>query len=186
MQSTDENLIEEIHHGSADAFENLMQRYQSHVYSVAYSYAREKESALDISQNVFIKVYENLNKFRGKSKFKTWLIRIASNESQNWIKKNRRYQMYDELDDEIIDKDCQLPQEDEFIARENRVLILRSLYKLNTKYRLAVVLRYFENFSIRDIAHVLKCSEGVVKNILFRSLRKLKTSLKSIESGEYQ
>jgi len=57
-------------------------------------------------------------------------------------------------------------------------LLLRCLYDLNTKYRLAVVLRYFENYSIREIAATLKCSEGVVKNMLFRSLQKLKSMIK--------
>ena len=73
--------------------------------------------------------------------------------------------------------------EDEILVEENKTILLRSLYELNTKYRTAVVLRYFENYSIREISSVLGCSEGVVKNMLFRSLQKLKNYLKANEFG---
>jgi RNA polymerase sigma factor (sigma-70 family) len=72
------------------------------------------------------------------------------------------------------------------MARENRTLLLHSLYELNTRHRLAVVLRYFENYSIKDIAEVLHCSDGLVKNILFRSLQKMKNNLQQTFAGEYQ
>jgi RNA polymerase sigma-70 factor (ECF subfamily) len=72
-------------------------------------------------------------------------------------------------------------QEDEILNKEKKLMLLRSLYDLNTKYRVAVVLRYFENYSISDIADTLKCSEGVVKNMLFRSLKKLKKQLQQTD-----
>ena len=186
MQKDDSVLVEEVRNGSPRAYEQLMERYQNQVYRIAYSYTRNKEQSLDITQNVFIKVYENLHKFRGDSQFKTWLLRITSNESQNWIKKNLRYQREEDLEPLLSRDQAGLNQEDELLARENRTLLLHSLYELNTRYRLVVVLRYFENYSIKEIAEVLHCSDGMVKNILFRSLQKMKNNLQHTFAGEYQ
>ena len=74
----------------------------------------------------------------------------------------------------------------ELELHEDKVALLRSLYDLNTRYRLAVVLRYFENYSIHDIASILNCTEGVVKNMLFRSLQKMKQMLGKSGLGEVQ
>lgn len=176
---TESELINNVRAGSEESFDQLIQSYQNHVYNVAYSFTKNSENALDISQDVFIKVYKNLSAFRGDSQFRTWVTRIAFNESQNWLKKNKRHmQMQDinESPDHVV-------HEDEVLVEENKTILLRSLYELNTKYRTAVVLRYFENYSIREISSVLGCSEGVVKNMLFRSLQKLKNYLKAKEFG---
>ncbi len=184
MQKTDDMLVTETKDGSLEAFDLLMQKYEAEVYRVAYSYTRDTDSAMDISQNVFIKVFENLNSFRRSSTFKTWLIRIAWNESRNWIKRNKRHLMHQDVEATQISTVHKPDAEME--STEDKIMLLRSLYNLNTRYRLAVVLRYFENYSLRDIAAILDCSEGVVKNMLFRSLQKMKQTLKKSEIGEIQ
>ncbi len=186
MGKTDEMLIEEIRDGDKKSFDELMQKYQQQVYHIAYSYTKTSAGAMDITQNIFIKIYENLSKFRGESQFNTWLMRISYNESQNWVKKNRKHMVVENFDDNSDQDPEAITQEDEYLASENRTLLLRSLYDLNTKYRLAVILRYFENYSIMDIAGALDCSEGVVKNMLFRSLEKLRSKLNLTDFGENQ
>jgi RNA polymerase sigma-70 factor (ECF subfamily) len=184
LQKSDEMLIEEIKNGNAESFNELMQVHQSKVYRIAFNYARSSQEAMDITQNIFLKVYANLKQFRGDSQFKTWLMRIAFNEGQNWVKKNRRHMMTEDIFDRPAESASFVTQEDEYIASENKAALLRSLYELNTKYRLAVILRYFENYSIKEIAATLDCSEGVVKNMLFRSLQKLKFVLSTVDTGE--
>jgi len=184
VQKTDDMLIAETKEGSYEAFDQLMKNHQEEVYRVAYSFTRNVDCALDVSQNVFLKAYENLNSFKGASTFKTWLLRISWNESMNWIKKNKKHQMHREVEDLEIGSDQITDREVE--SREDKVMLLRGLFNLNTRYRLAVVLRYFENYSISDIAVILNCSEGVVKNMLFRSLQKMKQLLKKSEVGDYQ
>jgi RNA polymerase sigma-70 factor (ECF subfamily) len=186
VHKDDSTLVAEVRNGSQASFEQLMERYQRQVYRLAYSYAKSLEHAMDITQNVFIKTYQNLHKFRGDSQFKTWLLRITCNESQNWLKKNLRYKSEENLETLLNENATALNQEDELLAKENRTLLLQSLYELNTRHRLAVVLRYFENYSIREISEILHCSEGLVKNILFRSLQKMKNNLKPIFHGEIQ
>ena len=182
MSESDQVLIGEILNGKSGSFDMLMQRYEKMVFKVAYYYTHDEDQALDVSQEVFLKAYRHLNRFRGESQLKTWLTRIAVNESQNWVKKHRRHLPTDDIL-QFADRETGDTQEDEMLASENRVQLLRSLYQLNTRYRLAVILRYFENYSIREIAATMKCSEGVVKNMLFRSLQKLKKNLPGIESG---
>lgn len=180
MNQTDYELVDQIKSGDRSAFDMLMQKYQSLVYSVAYSFGKTKENAMDISQNVFLKVYQNMDRFRGESQFRTWLMRITHNEGLNWQQKNQRHQHNEELELLELPVSHSPSQEDEIFALENKTMLLRCLYHLNTKYRLAVVLRYFEEMPIREIAQILKCSEGVVKNMLFRSLKKLRQSFEKI------
>jgi RNA polymerase sigma-70 factor (ECF subfamily) len=177
-------LIKEIKDGQLDSYDELMKRHQQNVYHIAYSFAKSDQGAMDITQNIFLKAYENIGRFREESQFKTWLTRISYNEGQNWIRKNKKHLVQEDLNNHLNEASSPVTQEDEFLASENKTILLRSLYELNTKYRLAIILRYFENYSIRDIAETLNCSEGVVKNMLYRSLQKLKKNLTMTEFGE--
>ena len=177
-------LVKEIKDGQLESYDELMQRHQKNVYRIAYSFARSEQGAMDISQNIFLKAYENINRFREESQFKTWLTRISYNEGQNWIRKNNKYLKNVDVESQLDKSASAVTQEDEYLALENKTILLRSLYGLNTKYRLAIILRYFENYSIQDIAETLNCSEGVVKNMLHRSLQKLKKLLSVTGVGE--
>jgi len=177
VEKSDEMLVKETKDGQLDSYDQLMQRHQQYVYRIAYSFAKSEQNAMDITQNIFLKAYENINRFREESQFKTWLTRISYNEGQNWTRKNKKHLMNEDIGNHVTKVISADTQEDEYLALENKTLLLRSLYDLNTKYRLAIVLRYFENHSIRDIAEILNCSEGVVKNMLHRSLQKLKKNM---------
>jgi RNA polymerase sigma-70 factor (ECF subfamily) len=174
VTESDEMLVENIKKGTIQDYDKLMHRYQEDIYHIALNYTRVKEQALDVSQNIFLKAYDNLGRFQSRSSFKTWLFRIAYNECQNWTKKNKRYQ-HEDFEMYI---DTAPSQEEALLSKEQRLQLLRSLHRLNTKYRLAVVLRYFKNYSLKEIAEIIGCSEGVVKSMLFRSLQKLKTILR--------
>ena len=78
---SDNDLVTEIRNGSQVAFGVLMKRYERLVYRVGFSYAWQPDSAMDISQTVFLKVYQKLDMFKGSGPFKAWLMRIAHNES---------------------------------------------------------------------------------------------------------
>jgi RNA polymerase sigma-70 factor (ECF subfamily) len=184
LEKSDEMLVKEIKEGQLDSYDELMQRHQQNVYRIAFSFAKSEQGAMDISQNIFLKAYENINRFREESQFKTWLTKISYNESQNWVRKNSKHLENIELDNHMNTSNTSDTQEDEYLALENKTILLRSLYGLNTKYRLAIILRYFENYSIREIADTLNCSEGVVKNMLHRSLQKLKKLLTTTDIGE--
>lgn len=180
MEISDHELIQQAVRGSLESYDQLMERYQRLVFKVAFGFGKNKQNSLDITQNVFLKAYENLSSFKGKGSFRAWIVKIAYNESINWIKKNKYYES-SELFEEILMNHCDgISQEDELLARENKTQLLQSLFALNTRYRLAVVLRYFNEMPIKEISGILKCSEGVVKNMLYRSLRQLKQNLQEM------
>ncbi|MBD3223884.1 MAG: sigma-70 family RNA polymerase sigma factor [Caldithrix sp.] len=178
MTYNDTELIGQILDGSTDAFDILMQRYQNLVYTIGFTYGKSQDNAMDITQNVFMKAYQKLPTFRADSSFKSWLSRIARNEGINWARNNKGEVYLDVMENrDDLFTDGNPSQEDELLAREHRAELLKSLFSLNTKYRLAVVLRYYRDMPIREIAATMKCSEGVVKNMLFRSLQRLRKQL---------
>jgi RNA polymerase sigma-70 factor, ECF subfamily len=183
MDKTDNELIRETVTGNLQSYDALMTRYQEYVYMIAFNFGKTKENALDISQDIFIKVYKKLKTFKENSTFKTWVSKVAYNESLNWSKKNKRYLHQDDVEESSNKIFTNQNPEEEVLVNENKALLLRCLFELNTKYRLAVVLRYFENMSIKEISKSMDCSEGVVKNMLFRSIQKLKNTLPTLHDG---
>lgn len=172
----DNDLIEEIRNGSQVAFGVLMKRYERLVYRIGFSYAWQPEYAMDITQTVFLKIYQKLDLYRGTGSFKAWLMRIAHNESASWLRINRRYQKERELTQENTPE--HLPdQEIKINLQQQRELLKEEILELNPKQQMALSMRYFADMSIREIAGVLKCTDNVVKNILFRSLEKLRNRL---------
>jgi len=183
LELSDHELIEQVVNGSLESYDQLMTRYQRLVFKIAYGFGRNKQNSMDITQNVFLKAYENLTSFKGKGSFKAWIAKIAYHEGINWAKKNHPYEKSATFDEVLMNQSDGITQEDEVLAKEHKAQLLQSLFSLNTRYRLAVVLRYFNEMPIREISGVLKCSEGVVKSMLHRSLLQLKENLKEIPPG---
>jgi len=175
LTETDNELINKSLSGNVSAFDNLISRYQESVYKLCFTIGKNKDNAMDISQETFIKVFDKLYTFKGKSSFKSWLLKITYNEGINWIRKNKKYMEYVGFDEKSF-----LPSESYEDSKKEDIQISRSLNILNPKYRIAIVLRYYENMTIKEISESMNCSEGVVKNMLFRSLRKMKTNITSI------
>lgn len=170
---SDQALIEEIRAGSTVAFEKLMNRYERLVYRISYVSAGNQEDALDITQNVFLKVYEKLESFRGVGSFKAWLMRITHNENIDWARSHARFRRHDELTDENSPSH-EPGQESELAQSETRRRLMDEMVHLNPRQRDAVTLRYFGRMSIAEISVVLDCTEGTTKSLLFRSLEKLR------------
>jgi len=172
----DLDLIDEINAGSQAAFEQLIRRHEHLVFRVAFTYTREKEAALDISQNVFIKTHHKLSTFDGRSTFRTWLVRITQNESISWLRSQKRHTGHAEVT--VLNAPSCPPDQELSLVRQQRSRdLLDQVHQLNPRQRQAVLLRYFEKMPVREIGDVLECSEGQVKSILFRSLQKLRKHL---------
>lgn len=176
--SDDRPLVDAILAGDVGAFDELMQRYERLIYRVAFSFVREREAALDVTQNVFLKVFRNLGSFRREARFKTWILRIAYNESINWMRSQRRHlEGRQELEPIDIPATDDPGQERVLLDKERWRRLLGRIDRLNPRYRLALFLRYFQGLSVREVAEVLDCTEGVAKNVLFRSVRRLRHEL---------
>lgn len=175
-ESTDAELIEATFAGREEAFDDLMKRYQRFVYKLAFGFGRNHENALDLSQNVFLKVYSKLALYRGEASFRTWLAKVVYHEGINWLRANRRHaEGHVEVKESSATESAS--QDDEVLRQQRTELILSGLTRLNRRYRAAVELRYFHGMKLREIAEVLDCSEGVAKNALFRGVRTLRSQL---------
>lgn len=173
---SDGMLIEESRRGSPVAFDALMQRYERLVYTVAWAHTRERESALDVTQEVFLKVYRKLGAYRGEGSFRSWLLRIAGRESLNWLRRHWRYRQSEELPADRAGSDPGAPESG--LLREEGLRRLRAgVDRLPPRQQLAVQLRYFQGLRVREVAAVLGCSEGTGKNLLFRGVQKLREQM---------
>ncbi|MEW6363267.1 MAG: sigma-70 family RNA polymerase sigma factor [Acidobacteriota bacterium] len=175
---SDEELIEATIGGDFEAFDELMRRYERLVYRVVFGFVGCREAAMDVTQNVFLKAFRGLRGFRSQASFKTWLVRISYNESMNWSRSDRPHadgrESIEDFDDKIA---VNATQEGELLANERLAGVKQAMGKLNDRYRLALVLRYFQGLGLGEIAEVLGCTEGVAKSILFRSVRSLRETL---------
>jgi RNA polymerase sigma-70 factor (ECF subfamily) len=172
LSFSDAELVREIRAGSGVAFEQLMRRHERLVFKVAHGFTGDTDSAMDVTQNTFLKVHARLAGWRREGEIKNWIARIAANEAMNWNRARAR------RPGTTLDEEAFLQPDpssgDPLRERETRQALARSLVALNPRQRLAVVLRYFQGMSTREIAAVLECSEGTARNLLFRSLRKLR------------
>lgn len=179
-------LIQQIKKGDIAAFEELAAMYQKQIFSLAYRMCGNQEDAADMSQEALIKVYRNIDKFKGDSKFSTWLYRVVTNTCLDEMKKIKRKQVYS-LDSELETKDGNLKRDIEDTAltpeekaeQSERVDAVQSaLMRVSDKHRKILVLRDIQGFSYEEIADMLECSEGTVKSRLSRAREALRKVLK--------
>ena len=182
MEPTDQELIAGIASGSDLAFDRLMRRYRGLVYRVAYGFTGDRDSALDVMQETFLKVHMKIGGFRGEGPLRHWIVRIAANEAMNWKRSASRFVATD-LDDSVFLRSdpAEGPDRDGRATAERA--LGRSLAALPPRQRLAVVLRYFGERSTREMAAVLECSEGSARNILFRALEKMRATMAASEES---
>ncbi len=173
----DAALVDRARTGDTGAFEELVRRYRNDVFALSYHFLRNREEAWDTSQEVFIKAYHSLGKFRGDSSFKTWLLRITANHCKDHFKKRK-------LDtvplDERLDADApSLPANprEALESAELGTAIEKAIALLPPKHRTAFVLREFEGMSYQDMAEVMQCNLGTVMSRLHHARQKLQATL---------
>lgn len=146
---------------------------QQKFYRVAYTYVRDKDNALDIVQNAICKALENYGTLRNEGAMKTWFYRILVNESLNFIRKNKR---------EIVCEPAALPEEIyEEPAYEEGLGIFLAVQSLPEQMQTVIVLHYFEELTLKEIAQITDVNLNTVKTRLYSALRKLKISVQEKE-----
>ena len=172
--SPDSQLIEHVKAGHANAFNTLVNRYRERVFSVVYNMTSNREDANDVTQDVFVKAFQNIHRFKGNSAFFTWLYRIAVNTAISFIKKNRNRQYFsleNLQEDGISGKIAEIlssrkHSRRDILLRELQEKLNEALQKLSVKHRTTVVLFEIEGLSHKEIGQILKCSEGTVRSRL--------------------
>jgi len=163
-------LVEAAKKGERRAFDLLVVKYQTRIASLVSNYFKDFESVNDVVQEVFIRVYRNIDKFRGDSRFYTWLYRIAKNTALCELKRAYRHRELSGL--EIDQNDIAFAGEslDSAYANNRMAKIIdNALVSLPTKLRIAIVLREKKGLGYDEIAEVLGCETGTVKSRIFRA-----------------
>ena len=181
-QKEDYALIQEALAGDHDAFAELLSRYKNLVYSVIMRMVNDPEEANDLAQEVFIKVYRNLNKYQPTYRFSTWLIRIATNHVIDYRRKHRAETV--NLDDVEMEASSAETPEAAVLRMEGRMDVAAALAALPEMYRIPIVLYHQQGLSYQEIADILSEPLSKVKNRIFRGRRMLKALLTGKEEGE--
>ena len=169
MSPDDETLIRECLEGNDRAFEILLERYERKVFNGALRMVNNRDDASDITQNVFLRVYENLGRFDARYKFFSWIYRIMVNESINFL---RRKKPVDPVEDTLPSKH-RSPLES-LRGAELCEAIQGALMSLKPDYRSVIVLRHFHGFSYREMSEILEIREETVKSRLFSARQSLR------------
>jgi len=180
--NSDEILVAQVKSGDLDAFEQLVARYETKVYTIAYRYVGNYNDASDLAQDAFIRVYRSINSFRGDSSFLTWLYRVVTNVCKDELR--RRAKEKTVSIDEIVEKGKSPPAEtghkpleEAVLSREWQEEVQQILNTLSDDHRTVVVMKDIQGYSYEEIAGYLECSLGTVKSRLNRARHILKDRL---------
>ncbi|MFT6059262.1 MAG: RNA polymerase sigma-70 factor (ECF subfamily) [Lentimonas sp.] len=182
----DWSVVQRVQAGNVGAFDQLVQKYREHIFSVIYNMTSNREDASDLTQETFIKAFQAIARFKGKSSFFTWIYRIAINTTNTFLKKRsrRRYISYENINEEVTTSEiferltAKSRSEKGALVHELQEKLNDSLQKLSTKHRAVVVLHEIEGLSHSEIAEITKTSVGTVRSRLHYAKQQLQSYLK--------
>ena len=185
---SEKKIIEKVLGGDANAFEELVLKYEKTVYNLALRMVGDRDDAFDMTQEAFIKAYGSLSSFRGDSKFSVWIYRIATNVCLDFLRSKSRKQQVSLTVSDDDDEDAQLDIPDPSSAPEQQLMqkmsmqsVEEGLKTLPDKQRQILVMRELGGMSYAEIGKALSLEEGTVKSRIFRARKRLCTFL--LDSG---
>lgn len=176
---SDQHYINQIIRGDTNVFSVLVDRYKEMIFTLALKMIKNREEAEEVSQDTFVKVYNSLNKFKGDSKFSTWIYKITYNTCLDRLKKNKKEDStisIDEFSDHLVKTmDNALSALEE---KERKQTIQNCLNLLSREENFLLTLYYFDDQNLDEIAKIMDINSNNVKVKLFRSRKKLAVILK--------
>jgi RNA polymerase sigma-70 factor (ECF subfamily) len=192
VEETDVNLVKRARNGDRAAFHLLVERYQRKVYGVCYGMVRNRDDAMDLSQETFIKVYRNLDRFEGSSAFYTWVYRIACNVCIDWLRRAKRTRTvdYDDAiardeggDEGMMPNRLGITPAKILARRELGDKIQDALQTLSPIHREVILLREVQGLSYQEIADTLDISIGTVMSRLHHARKNMQRALEQYLGG---
>lgn len=187
-EASEKKIIEKVLGGDANAFEELVLRYEKTVYNLALRMVGDRDDASDMTQEAFIKAYGSLSSFRGDSKFSVWIYRITTNVCLDFLRSKSRKQQVSLTVSDDDDEDAQLDipdpkadPEQQLIKKISMQSVEEGLKTLPDKQRQILVMRELGGMSYAEIGGALSLEEGTVKSRIFRARKRLCTFL--LDSG---
>lgn len=175
----DPDLIRKARRGDVEAFNLLISRWEKRVFNYLLRILQNREDALDLSQDVFLKAYQNLRKLEEPDRFAAWLFRIAHNEAYSLFRK-RKPEVEQEAE-ESSEQAVTVSGAGVFPI-ELSLAVSSALGRLNPDQRETVVLKVYQGFKFEEIAEILSCPVSTVKSRLYTAFDLLKTDLSPIKA----
>ena len=183
---TESELIQHILNGNRDAFRSIVEKYEGIIFRTCMGFVHNKEDAEDITQEVLVNVYQSLSSFKGQSAFSTWVYRIATNASLNFIRNKSKRNIFQRIESIFgFEKTQDIPQlkseadnpEQLMINKERSERLFNILNTLPEKQRIAFTLSKYDDLSQHEIALIMDITEGAVESLLQRAKANLQKKL---------
>lgn len=192
----DYEIVLRCQKGDVEAFEEIVRKYQKKMFNISYRMIGDYNEASEVVQDAFVSAYKGMKRFKGKSRFSTWLYTIVINLSKNRLKqiKTRSYHEQFSIDDPVDTDDGQvkiepassdLPVLEKLEKREIEQKVQGCINSLESEFREVIVLRDMQGFSYEEIGAMLKIAEGTVKSRLHRAREAVKNCLKKVIGEKY-
>ena len=174
-EKTDLELIEEVRRGHRAAFSELVKRHQRGLLRLSMRFMKDLDCAQDVVQEAFIKAYEKLSLFEGRSAFKSWLYQIAVNTARNKLRENRH--QFSDIDDVSIG--IEATAEKDLVHQAVGRMLQKEVDLLPFKQKTALVLRVYEDLSFAEIAVIMECPYDTAKANYRHALLRLKETFET-------
>ncbi|MDD4053185.1 MAG: RNA polymerase sigma factor [candidate division Zixibacteria bacterium] len=166
------DILTKCRNGDREAWNMLINAYSKSVYNIALNFFAERDIASDVTQEIFIKLYHNLEKYREEKSFTSWIFAISRNYCIDYWRKNKKYMANSQELDENISSGQMTPEEN--LSRESEIELLRKkISQLEPDLRLILILRDIHDLSYQEIADRFSIPEGTVKSRINRARLKL-------------
>ncbi|QGU96452.1 sigma-70 family RNA polymerase sigma factor [Clostridium bovifaecis] len=175
-------LVENILSGNIKDFERLVERYETTILKFIYSMIRDKQIAEDITQEVFITVYNKLDTFDSKYKFSNWILRISKNKCIDYIRKAKKVNESN-IDEFISIKSTEVSPEERLEFKETKQIIIQYINTLNDIDKQIIMLRYSQKATFNDISKILDINESSVKRRYYKIREQFKKRIAIEEKG---
>ena len=166
-------------------FEEIMDEYGNALLKLAYHYVKDWARAEDIVQEVFVKVYNHGDTYRGESSFKTWIYRITINQCKDYLKSSFVRRTIIGTVQDWFNRPTETTPESEVIEQQERTELANCIHDLPIKYREVILFYYYEELTVPEIASLLAISENTVKTRLKRGRERLKEMLLKQEGEQW-
>lgn len=174
----DYHLIEQCRAGDASAVEHFVQTYQQEIYRLALSILDDSSEAEDATQEALLAALRALDSFHGASRLKTWLFSITINICRSHLQSHKRRERLRNVLGGILKIRKNPTVEDRAIQNVSDTALWHSIHNMDEKHRIPIVLRYYHDLSVTEIAHILQIPEGTVHSRLNTARRLLHDVLK--------
>lgn len=174
--SEDKRLVSLAQQGGRKAFSKLMKQHMNKVLALTYRMTGDRNTALDLTQETFLTAWEKLSGFRGESSFSSWLFRIASNKSINFLKSSDRLRSVETVAmiESTLYKNRSVDPHNELVSKELQERVLSFMMRLPAQQRLAFELRFYKQLKFEEIATVTGSALGTVKTNYREAIKKLR------------